>query len=182
MHMPSDKPSYSDVIREREDKTRAKQARAEMEFRNVTNKLQKSLNERYKDEIIEEMEHEQRAYVWTYFKTHKDWPPTPNPSDSTPEKSATKDVAVKTRQPKRRDPQARVVLAPSDFTTELAELFDDFDGDWSTDDGSDGRPREELIKSEIIANIRAENKSAVDKTVGDELERLKKAHARDTGE
>lgn len=186
MHVPSDKPNHSDVIREREDETRAKQAEAELEFRNVTNGLRKKLNDRYGAEITEGMEHDLRAYVRTYFETHKDWPPTLGPSDPTAEKIANTDrgAAVETKRPKRKALAKADRLEPSDFTTGLAKSFDDFDGNWSTADSGldESPPREELIKSEILANIRAESKSVVDETVGKELELLKKAHARDMGE
>lgn len=180
MHMPSDKPNYSDVIREREDKTRAKQAKAEMEFRKVTNKLQKILNQYHKAKIIEKMEDELRTYVWTYFKTYKDFPLELYPSDLTSEKLATNDIAVKTNQLKPKI-SAKIVSEPNDFTVKLAELFNNFDSNWSADNGLDGRLREELITSEIIANIRIENKAIVDKNIRDELERLKKEHDRDMG-
>lgn len=181
MYMSSDKPNYSDVVRERADKTRAKQAKAETEFHNVVNKWEKFLRQRCKAEMIEKMEHDLRSYVWTYFETCNNWPPSLDPSDPPPEKIvATKDVAAKTSQPKRRA-TAKVVLEPSDFTAKLTQLFNDFDRDWSTDDGLDERPREELIKCEIMANIRMESKSVAEETVGKELEQLKKAHAREMG-
>lgn len=52
-----------------------------MEYANIKKKLREKFEERDKYEILEEIDDELRAYVWTYFEKCKHFPTWP---DSTP--------------------------------------------------------------------------------------------------
>lgn len=62
------------------DEIRKKQNIAAEEYRNIKNKLQEKFDQRKKYEIIEEIDDELRAYIWTYFETCKHLPTWPDPT------------------------------------------------------------------------------------------------------
>jgi len=72
-----------------------------------------------------------------------------------------------------------VVLESSELTELFKETFDEYDSNWALDNGTDNKPKEDLIKSEIFAKAQVELRAMVDETIKEELIILKMAYARD---
>lgn len=82
----------------------------------------------------------------------------------------------------REDSKAFGVLPePSDLTDLFKEALVEFDDNWKIYSEFDEQPREDLIKSEIFGNAQIELRAEVDKTINEELIRLKTAYFRDRG-
>jgi len=77
MYMTSEKMNF-DINRELEDTIRIQQTEADIEYRKIISKLEDNFIQRNKYEIIEEIEDELRAYVWTYFEMCHHLPSWPN--------------------------------------------------------------------------------------------------------
>jgi len=75
--MTSEKMNF-DINRELEDTIRIQQTEADIEYRKIISKLEENFIQRNKYEIIEEIEDELRAYVWTYFEMCQHLPSWPN--------------------------------------------------------------------------------------------------------
>lgn len=75
--MTSEKFSF-DINRELEDAIRIQQAEADIKHRKIISELEDNFVQRNKDEIIEEIEDELRAYVWKYFEMCHHLPTWPN--------------------------------------------------------------------------------------------------------
>ncbi|XP_060876495.1 dynein regulatory complex protein 11-like isoform X1 [Metopolophium dirhodum] len=77
MYITSEKLNF-DINRELEDTIRIQQTEADIEYRKIISKLEDNFIQRNKYEIIEEIEDELRAYVWTYFEMCHHLPSWPN--------------------------------------------------------------------------------------------------------
>lgn len=75
--MSSDRPTMN-IECESDEEIRQLQNEAANMFRKTVDKIQKTLNQRYKDDMLEEIEDELRSYVWTYFETCKHLPTWPD--------------------------------------------------------------------------------------------------------
>lgn len=91
---------------------------------------------------------------------------------------AAKDIVDK----REKDRAFGVVPEPSGLTEWFKEAFDEFDSNWTIDNDLDEHPREEIIKTEMFAKAQIELRASVDKTIKEELERLKASYARDLSE
>lgn len=68
------------------------------------------------------------------------------------------------------------------MTEWFKETFNEFDSDWTImDNGSRDEPRDDLIKTDMFAKAQIELRAAVDTTIGEEFERIRKAYAKDLG-
>lgn len=78
MYMTSEKQN-SDINHELQETIRTQQAEADIEYRKVIIKLEDDFAKRSKYELIEQIEDELRAYVWTFFETCHHLPSWPDP-------------------------------------------------------------------------------------------------------
>jgi len=78
--MSSERPNFNHQRELEYNKIRTEQNKAAVEYRRIKDKLQEKLNQRNKHAIMEEIEDELRAYIWTYFETCKHFPSWPDPT------------------------------------------------------------------------------------------------------
>lgn len=76
-----------------------------------------------------------------------------------------------------------MVLAPepSELTELFKETFDEYDRNWTIYSVLDDQPREDLVKTEIYGKAQMQLRATADINVKEELNRLNKAQAIDSG-